>query len=100
MAQIFNLSENGKLILENRNDTLSPILMLIEKEQVKWTLDTDVRNTEGYETCSIWEIRNVSITKDTDPVKLRFTGYWTYGAEEGFMEINREDGDNSFCLSW
>ena len=57
-SQTLNLSDNGQLILENRNDTLSPILTLIENGKVKWTLDTDVRNTKGYETCRIWELCN------------------------------------------
>lgn len=99
-AQQFELSENGKLILENRNDTLSPIITLIENGKVKWTLDTDTRSTKGYETTRIWQISNLRITKDTDPIKLRFTGHWTYGAEAGSMEIDRNNGDNSFCLSW
>lgn len=99
-AQIFDLSDNGKLILENRNDTLSPILTCIENGEVKWTLDTDVRNTKGYETCKIWEISSVTVTKNTDPIKLNFAGHWTYGAEAGSMEIDRQDGKNSFCLSW
>ena len=100
ISERFKLSKGGELILTNRNDTLSPILTLIENGKVIWTLDTDVRNTKGYETCRIWEISNVTITKDTDPIKIRFTGHWTYGAEAGSMEIDRENGENSFCLSW
>ena len=96
----FDLSKKGKLILENRNDTLSPILTLIENGKVKWTLDTDTRNTKGYESTRIWEISNVSIEKKTDPIKLVFTGHWTYGAEHGSMKIDRDNGDNEFCLSW
>ena len=99
-AEQFDLSDNGILILENRNDTLSPILTLIENGKVKWTLNTDVRNTEGFESTRIWEISNVTIEKKTDPIKLVFTGHWTYGAEHGSMEIDREDGENEFCLSW
>ncbi|WP_299007479.1 hypothetical protein [uncultured Tenacibaculum sp.] len=99
-AKEFQLAKNGKLILENRNDTLSPTLTLIENGKVKWTLDTDTRNTKGYESTGIWEISNVIITKDSDPIKLRFTGHWTYGAEAGSMEIDRDNGDNKFCLSW
>ncbi len=99
-AQEFYLSNNGKLILENRNDTLSPILTLIENGKVKWTLDTDVRNTEGWESTRIWEISNVRIENKTDPIKLVFIGHWTYGAERGSMEIDRDDGENDFCLSW
>ncbi len=99
-AEQFDLSDNGKLILENRNDTLSPIITLIENGEIKWTLDTDTRNTKGYESTRIWEISNVTITKDSDPIILRFKGLWTYGAEAGSMEIDREDGENSFCLSW
>ena len=96
----FNLADNGQLILNNRNDTLSPLLTLVENGRTIWTLDTDVRNTKGFETCRIWKISNVTITKDTDPIKLTFLGHWTYGAERGSMEINRKSGDNSFCLSW
>lgn len=99
-SERFKLSKDGELILTNRNDTLSPILTLVENGKVMWTLDTDVRNTKGYETCSIGELSNVTITNDTDPIKLRFIGHWTYGAEAGSMEINRESGENSFCLSW
>jgi hypothetical protein len=99
-SERFKLSKGGELILTNRNDTLSPILTLFENGKLIWTLDTDVRNTKGYETCRIWEISNVTVTKDTDPIKIRFTGHWTYGAEAGSMEIDRENGKNSFCLSW
>lgn len=99
-SERFKLSKGGELILTNRNDTLSPILTLIENGKIVWTLDTDVKNTKGYETCRIWELSNVTITKDTDPIELRFTGHWTYGAEAGSMEIDRDNGDNSFCLSW
>jgi hypothetical protein len=99
-SERFKLSKGGELILTNRNDSLSPILTLIENGKVKWTLDTDVRNTKGFESCRIWELSNVTVTKDTDPIKLRFTGHWTYGAEAGSMEIDRRNGENSFCLSW
>lgn len=99
-AQQFDLSGNGKLILDNRSDTLSPIITLIENGKVKWTLDTDTRNTKGYEHTRIWKISDVKITKKTDPIKLRFIAYWTYGGEAGSMEINRKNGKNSFCLSW
>ncbi|MEO9258266.1 MAG: hypothetical protein ABI207_07785 [Crocinitomicaceae bacterium] len=100
ISERFNLSENGELILTNRNDSLSPILTLIENGKVKWTLDVDVRNTKGYESCKIWELSNMTVTKDTDPIKINFIGHWTYGSEGGNMEINRENGENSFCLSW
>jgi len=99
-SQQFDLSDNGKLILENRNDSLSPILSLIENGKIKWTLDTDTRNTKGYESTRIWKISNLIVSKNTDPIKLHFTGHWTYGAEAGSMEIDRDDGENSFCLSW
>jgi len=99
-AMRFQLSKNGELIIENRADTLSPVLTLIENGTIKWTLDTDVKHTKGYETCWIKKIENVRITKNTDPIKFTFTGYWTYGAERGNMKINRKTGKNSFCLSW
>lgn len=99
-AEYFELSDNGVLILENRNDTLSPILTLIENGNVKWTLDIDTRNTKGYETTRIWKISNVAVSKDTDPINLNFAGHWTYGAEAGSMEIDRDNGENTFCLSW
>jgi len=99
-AQSFELSGNAKLILENRNNTLSPVLTLIENGEIRWTLDTDVSNTTGYETCRIWEISDLTVKEDSDPITLSFAGHWTYGVEAGSMEIDREDGDNSFCLSW
>ena len=99
-AQRFELADEGVLVLENRNDTLSPILTLIKNGEIKWTLDTDTRNTEGFESTEFWEMRNVTVLKDSDPIKLKFIAYWTYGGEAGSMEIDRGDGDNSFCLSW
>lgn len=99
-AQQFELSDNGKLILENRNDTLSPILTLIENDKVIWTLDINTRNTEGYESTHIWEISDVTMIKNTELIKLNFVAHWIYGIEGGSIEIDRESGENSFCLSW
>ncbi|WP_271424167.1 hypothetical protein [Aequorivita sinensis] len=99
-SKIFELKNNGVLILDNRTDSLSPTLTLKENGIIKWTLDTDTRNTKGYESTRIWKISNVTVTKNSDPIKLNFAGHWTYGAEAGSMEISRDDGANSFCLSW
>lgn len=99
-SETFELKHNGVLILDNRTDSLSPTLTLKENGIIKWTLDTDTRNTKGYESTQIWEISDVTITKNTDPIRLSFVGYWTYGAEAGSMKIDRDDGENSFCLSW
>ena len=99
-VQSFELKDNGQLMLYNRADSLSPLLALVENGVTQWTLDTDVRNTKGYETYRIWEISGVTITQGTDPIQLSFIGHWTYGAEAGSMEIDRKTGDNSFCLSW
>jgi len=99
-AQKFELSDNAELFIENRTDSLSPILTLKQNGKVKWTLDTDTRNTKGYEYTRIWKLDKIRITKKTDPIELEFIGFWTYGAETGWMEIDREDGENEFCLSW
>ena len=61
---------------------------------------TDTQKTEGYESTSIWELSEVEITENTNPIKLKFIGHWTFGGERGSMEINRANGSNSFCLSW
>ena len=99
-AQEFDLSENGKLIIDNRTDSLSPILTLKENGQIKWTLDTDTRNTKEYANTRIWNIRKVEILNKSNPIELQFFADWTYGAESGSMEIDRINGENSFCLSW
>lgn len=96
--QTFELSD-GKLILDNRSDSLSPILAFEQNESLSWILDTDVSKTEGYEGTRIWEISNISID-DGSQINLRFTGHWTYGAEAGSMQIDKKTGKNSFCLSW
>lgn len=95
-----DLAGNSALFIDNRTEELSPIIILVEDGDVKWALDTDVRNTKGYEKCRIRMIDNIRIRKNSDPIKIEFTGHWTYGAEYGFMEIKRADGDNRFCLSW
>ncbi len=96
---VFKLKE-GELIIDNRNDTLSPIILLKEKGKAKWILDTDTRNTKGYEYTRIWEISNVTIEKETSEIHLSFVGHWTFGAERGKITIDRKDGENKFCLSW
>ena len=87
------------MILENRNDALSPIITLIENGRMKWIFDTDTRNTQGYESTRFWEISDLAIIRDCGPIKLRFTAHWTYGAEAGSMEIDKENRENSLCLS-
>lgn len=99
-TQYFDLSNNDTLFLDNRMDTLSPILTLIEKGVTKWTLDTDLRNTKGYKNSRIGNIYNVDLKASPTTIKLNFVAYWSYGHESGYMEINRKNGDNTFCLSW
>ena len=99
-AQVYLISRNGRLVIENRNDSLSPIIMLLENEEIKWALDTDVGITEVYELDELWEISDVEIFKDRRKIKLNFIGDWTMGAERGYMEIKRRNGENCFCLSW
>jgi len=99
-AQHFTLTGGAELILDNRADSLSPTFTLIESNNVTWTLDTDVSYTKGYETCGIWEIENLVVRNDSDPIVLHFTAYWTFGGEAGSMEIDRKTGENNFCLSW
>src|SRR5690554_4645845 len=45
--QTFDLSD-GKLILDNRSDSLSPVLALEVNGSLSWILDTDVSKTKGY----------------------------------------------------
>lgn len=98
--ETYHLSNDGKLILENRADTLSPIFSLVEEGNVKWSIDMDVRNTKEWESTRIWEISKVSITEEAGVIKMIFLEHWTFGAERGSMEIERASGNNSFCLSW
>lgn len=99
-AQVFKLSGNGKLILENRNDTLSPIFTLVENGITKWTLDTDIKNMPNYEGSEIREINHLTVVKDADLIELHFYADWDCGFEQGKMTINRKSGKNYFCLSW
>ncbi|WP_299122449.1 hypothetical protein [uncultured Tenacibaculum sp.] len=98
-TEIFKL-ENGVLILDNRNDTLSPILMYKKNNTIKWVLDTDVRSTKGYENCRISSINDLKINESSKGLNLKFYALWTYGAERGSMNIEKKNGDNKFCLSW
>ncbi len=99
-SERFILSNGGELILTNRNNNLSPILTFIENRKIKWTLDTDISKTKGYENCKLWKLSELKIDEDWSDINLTFYGNWTYGSEAGSMEIDREDGENSFCLSW
>ena len=92
--------KKGRLIIDNRNDSLSPIIYLKEKGITKWVLDTDTRNTEGYENTRIWKISDITIENDNSEIKLSFIGHWTYGSERGKITIDRKNGGNKFCLSW
>ena len=68
----FRLSNGNQLVLTNRNDSLSPILTFIEKGKVKWTLDTDVKNTKGYEKCSIWKLSDLKVDEGWFELNLTF----------------------------
>ena len=99
-AFVIDLSENAQILIENRTDTLSPVIILLVQDEIKWTLDTDTRNTPGYENTRIWELDHIEITDSTDPIRLTFYANWTYGFERGSMNIDKTDGGNQFCLSW
>jgi hypothetical protein len=90
--------DDGELLIWNR-DTRPPRIGLIEHGRSKWTLEMDVR-TETDSGAMLWQVENVTIEKASDPIKLDFTGHWTFGAEHGWMTIDREDASNEFCLSW
>jgi len=91
---------NGSLLIDNRADTLSPIIGLTEDNQIKWIIDMDVSKTEGFESCKLWEVSDIKITNPSNPIRFTFIGYWTYGGELGSININRKNGKNKFCLSW
>ncbi|MEO1030991.1 MAG: hypothetical protein AAFX55_06285 [Bacteroidota bacterium] len=99
-AQKFDLAENAILYIENRTDSLSPIITLFQNDELVWTLDTDTSKTEGYEGTELWNISNVNITNTKNPIELDFLSHWTYGYEVGWMEIDLKSGENRFCLSW
>ncbi len=92
--------DNGILVICNRNDSLPPVIYLIENNMIIWTLEMDVSKNKGYEDSRIFSINEISITAKSDPVEMTFTSCWSYGCERGSMEINRKTGENEFCLSW
>lgn len=73
--------EDGELLIWNRQ-ALPPQVGLMEQGQTVWTLEMDVR-AETDSGAMLWKIDNVTIETDSDPIKLDFTGYWTFGAEHG-----------------
>ena len=99
-AQEFEISHQGKLIINNRKSSKSPIISLVENEKVKSSLDMDTRNTLGYEATTLQKLSEVVITRKNNPIEMKFISHWTFGAEVGSMEINRKNGENTFCLSW
>ncbi len=99
-AKHYKLSPKDELILVNRSHSLSPILMLKENEIIKWKLDFDLQNSGECENCSITKIDNIKITNNDNPIVIQFAAHWTFGAEGGTMKIDRENGDNTFCVSW
>jgi len=86
----FQLSENGEFIIDNRIDTLSPVLTFIENRTIKWTLEMN----------EITEIGDVSITS-IDPIRFYFIWFNThsYGVDRGRMKINKRTGKNKFYLN-
>lgn len=91
--------EDGELLIWN-GDSLSPLVGLTEQGRLLWTLEMDVSRLENFSNCMLWEVSDVTLQKDADPIEMTFIGDWTYGAERGWMEIDRTDGSNEFCLSW
>lgn len=97
-ADTFELSNDSRLVLDDRDDALSPVLVFLVGNRLKWTLDMDLKIVnENYYISSI-SISDVSETKEE--IILNFHADWNYGYERGWMTINKENGDNEFCLSW
>ena len=92
--------KNGELIIDNRHDTLAPLVGYKRDGKYEWIIDMDVRNTSGYETYKISKIYEVKVEEGVRNLDLYFIADWSEGHEVGSMSIKKKSGKNSFCLSW
>lgn len=93
-SKVFELKNDGVLCIDNRIDTLPPVISFYEEELLKWSVVMDLENWR------IDSIYSIEVSKDKALIKLEFIASWSFGNEFGSMRIDRYSGDNSFCLSW
>lgn len=92
--------KNGELIIDNRHDTLAPLVGYKKDGKFEWIIDMDVRKTSGYEMFWISKIYEVEVKEGLRNIDLYFIADWSEGHEVGSMTIKKRNGKNSFCLSW
>ena len=98
-AKVFQLAHNYQLYLDNRTDSLPPLLILKRNDSIHWSLNMNTQNTKGYENTHLTRLSQVTIKENDKNIDLKFNALWTFGSESGNMRIDRESGNNWFCLS-
>jgi len=93
-SKVFELNNQGTLMIDNQLDSLSPILSLYEEGQLKWSILMELENWH------VDSIYHINMTGDKKIIKLSFFAAWSFGHESGNMRIDRSNGDNNYCLSW
>jgi len=100
-VQTFLLQKEEKILLYNENDSLSPILTLVDKDKSRWSLDIGVRRFPNTPDSRVIEITEVSIVEKAHSFRLNFK-YRTIGGTVmgGRIDVNKNDGSNHVCLGW
>lgn len=98
-AEVFQINTE-EILLDNRSDSLPPLVGFKSDGEMNWVLDLDLKNTKKYDHCSISRLYNVEVQDYGDSFGLVFTAVWTYGHERGRMTVKKRTAKNHFCLSW
>lgn len=100
VAEKIYIENYGILHVDNRTDSLSPVLTLVKKGKIVWSLEMDLARTKGFENSFLEKISQIRWSIDDDDFYMDFVANWDFGNERAWMTINLDDGDNCFCLSW
>jgi len=91
--------ENCRLYYNNRDSSSCPIISYFEGDSLMFSLEMDV--SKQVSSSQLFEISDIMIIRNTEKMlKISFHCFWTFGTENGYMNIDKKTGENNFCLSW
>lgn len=100
LAEKIHIQYFGILYMDIRNDSLSPVLTLVDKGIVIWSLEMDLARTKSFENSFLEKISHITWSINGDDFQMDFMANWNFGNERAWMTIDLDNGNNCFCLSW
>jgi hypothetical protein len=94
------LYQRGYIVVYNRASNECPILAFKKNNKHEWAVELDPSLNPSYEGTKLEKIEGLSINRGLFRDIILFTGYWTYGRENGYAFIWKFNKFQRFYLSW